>query len=788
MWKKRPLPERLTLWSEIRFSQTSQDGTIQPVWLHRLDVTNRMETAREQSQLPRVELDYRWQTELFSMFGWDEALRRLQPHLSSPEVEVRAFSSQALAGIARHQPERHLEVLAILQGKRNEPDPVRSAFLQGLADLPPSRWKTEHLEPLADLLDALLKAADASAVSFRYAEALLLRLLPSHPEFSATWLAKTLRHWGTPSGLSWQNELSGEEAQEQVDSALSPLLSDWFRSERYGEAFALVESLGDKLEKLPQLLELVVSLCDLSLPFPSGNALWILSCNAPERARQLVPELLEQDPSWVSKPWVQNFLHRHRQDLLTPFLGTNVVHGKFATGQTRWVLSFSGSFWRWTPEQQALYAEQLARLIRDQSRDFRAQRQSLRSLAGLTDLETPETLARTASLREDRQALRDEALRCLARVEDGRGLPFLVEALDDERARVAIYALRGAVLAMPAQSALEFLLQVKSSKVTVNKEVARLLGDLPQAVGLPSLLQRVESETHRDVRLAIMRGLWPHLDRDEVWPPFWEALGSDDPAVGMALAAIATESLGRVGRERVVCLLAKLLKHPSARVRQTVLSRLSAQPISGVAVEDLLKGSRDLLSHRQMGFAAASALVAQMLATPDQWETLLAQVSADRLALKTLVQCVRHGVYRYHRQPGFAQVKLATRRHLASDQELLPLYLEFLAATAPFEELLEEVERLVSDESAALEILAGWSQVLSTHTYCLGHPTYSLLRDRWSDRSQPVLRRLRLETLLVHVKGFGWTPENRADLEQYKEDPSWLVRCKAAFVLTPPVK
>ena len=77
-----------------------------------------------------------------------------------------------------------------------------------------------------------------------------------------------------------------------------------------------------------------------------------------------------------------------------------------------------------------------------------------------------------------KEAIRDRALRALARLDSGQGVPVLVSALDDTRARIAIYALRKCLLEMPVDNAVSILQQVDSNKVTVNKEIVRLLGDL----------------------------------------------------------------------------------------------------------------------------------------------------------------------------------------------------------------------------------------------------------------------------------------------------------------------
>ena len=74
----------------------------------------------------------------------------------------------------------------------------------------------------------------------------------------------------------------------------------------------------------------------------------------------LIPALVREDPSWITQGTVLDFLHRHRQDLLTPFLGQRAYRGRFSTGRTRHVLPLTSGFWRWTPTQQASFGGYIA--------------------------------------------------------------------------------------------------------------------------------------------------------------------------------------------------------------------------------------------------------------------------------------------------------------------------------------------------------------------------------------------------------------------------------------------
>ncbi len=147
-----------------------------------------------------------------------------------------------------------------------------------------------------------------------------------------------------------------------------------------------------------------------------------------DRLHQLIPELIEEDASWVTQPTVYGYLHRRRQDLLTPFLGQTAFKGRFSTGRTRFVLPFTSGFQRWTPQQQQIFAGVLAQVVEDEQRDTPAISRVLQQLAALPD-NPPTALSAFAGLDNPRQVVRDLALRMLGRLDAGRGIPLLAGGL-----------------------------------------------------------------------------------------------------------------------------------------------------------------------------------------------------------------------------------------------------------------------------------------------------------------------------------------------------------------------
>ena len=94
-------------------------------------------------------------------------------------------------------------------------------------------------------------------------------------------------------------------------------------------------------------------------PWTASQALHLLAKHRRERIPLLIPQLLKEDPSWITQAPVHTYLHLWRQDLLTPYRDRPRFAGALGTGKTYYVLPLYRGFERWTEQQQEIFAQTL---------------------------------------------------------------------------------------------------------------------------------------------------------------------------------------------------------------------------------------------------------------------------------------------------------------------------------------------------------------------------------------------------------------------------------------------
>ena len=783
-WLRRLAPElRQAAYEVANRGWRDADGAITLAILTLMPCAVRQAEAQRHLALPALATRPATRLPYAGLLPWQEACTHLDPVLGDPDPELRAVALATLAASVRFERGRAGDLLRLALARRHEQDPVRRRLLGAVADLPPVIWTAEHLEDLGTAIRHALDAADLSPQTAAEAGRIVVGQLPHHPDWAAGWLATLAREYGAVPATDLAQQLRRDDVS-RLAPVLTPVLEEWVQRERDRPVSALATSLGRRQastwDSLADALQRIVLRGTAS---SAADALQVLARNRPDRLRALVPDLLREDQSWVTQPPVFTHLHRHRQDLLTPFLGRTAYKGRFATGDVAIVLPFRDGFARWTPAQQMLFAASLGGIIADEQRDSPALSTAVAQLAALPDT-GPEALERLAALDEPRPVAREAALRGLGRRDADDGLPILLAALDDARARIAAYALRRSLVEMPVPRALDILREVPGRKVTVAKEVVRLVGELPGEDAYAWLLDLVapgREVLHRDVFVALLRALWSRLERDETWAILDGAATSPDPAIAAAAARVPGTALSSGTADRLSRLLVALLAHPDPHVRVAALGRCATEPLTDrdeVLLDPLLKALASPLPDECR--AAAGAVFATYAGRRAfRVGEVAAVLRVNRFAVSVLVAQVQGRAFWQRDQ--YAATVEAVLDALSPDPALAGLYAELAVSALPAAALPAWLGRAVETlhggalprAVAALEAPQG-----------LRPGELEAIEAALAPAGDERLRRLALPALRGQ-RWLGWTAARLARLEAFRADPSPMVAEAAQFTFPP---
>ncbi|MHB8624839.1 MAG: hypothetical protein ACYDBJ_00625 [Aggregatilineales bacterium] len=781
-WFTRLIPaHRAEMYAILARVWQNQDGIIS-IWLvGALPRDLREQEARRHLALPILATRPKERLPYTAFLPWEQAHAELTPYIGDPDPELRIAALSALTNTVRYQRAALPELLIMIHARRNEQDPVRRAMLSGLAALPPGIWRTEHLDTLGQIIRQALDAADLSVMTAQYVEVLVVALLPRHTQWSATWLATLVEERGRVSLYNLENRLSYQDVR-RIAPVLLPVFETWARHEREVHLVSAAQSFGRRLSAFEGLLNLLERYMRETPHY--HTALAILSLIAKHdsgRAISLIPALIQEDASWGTQAVVYLYLHHKRQDLLTPFLGQHAYRGRFSTGNTPVVPSFGNGFERWTPPQQAIFAESLRQVAGDTVRDTPAVIGTIQQLAGLMYV-PPDRLITLAN--DKRQAVREYAVRALGRLDAGQGLPVLLEAMADDRARVAIYALRSMLLVMSAERALALLREVPLNKITVAKEVIRLIGELHTEAAYQELLAFNGRELHRDVYVALIRALWDYLEHPETWRVFEYAAQTTDPAIATIVGRTPADKLSENARQRLLTLLAGLISHANPRVRLDTLQRCVQLPISD-ANQIMLSPLREALETHfpDIVQAAANAIFATY---PGQDSAIVGQIveriRPNRQALWHFLNALRSKL-KSGRSYLLESIR-AVLNVLASDPATATRRVELALSALPWSEAADIVEQMA-------EVHELHADALSIAEYGINPSTRYLadieqMEARFVTSTDRYVRRLALAALIAAASAYGWTDERLARLEIYRADVAPLIAEAAQFTFPPP--
>jgi hypothetical protein len=771
--------QRLAVYTVCERGWRNTEGILPYNIVEALPAAQRIHEGHRHQALPALTTRPSERLRYTAFLPWDEARLALEPALHSPDADMRGVTLRALITATRYHRDHLAEALQLVRNRRNEQDPVRREMLTALAELPYGMWRVEHLDDLAHIIRDALNATDLSAATAQAIQRIVIHLLPFHPEWSATQIPLVYRERGQVLFYQLDTYLSVADTR-RIAPALLPVLESWQTREREGQLVAMARAFGKRLRVFDELLNTLEAILHHTRSSAIANSiLYLLFSYRRERFAALIPRLLKRDKSCIVMSPVYTHLHRYRQDLITPFLGQKAYKGRFSTGRTRIVLQLDSGFYRWTPAQQQLFAQTVLEVAQDEKRPTFQLLYSIHQLAVMPAI-NPEYLIKFAT--DSRQPVRDAALRALGTLDAGQGIPTLLEALNDERARIAIYALRNSLLSIPQTEALNLLRTVSLTRVTVAKEVVRLIGDLQTESAYRELLSLDSRDLHRDVRVALLRALWPYVERSETWEIFARAAQSPDSAIARGVVQVPADGISPLAQRRLTRLLANLLAHPEPEVRMAVLKRCTQYPLTDY--EQALLTQLVKLMHspslEECALAAKAVFVTYRSNDASLVGDAVRSISGNRRALHITIKNFLLALYfdRRHLLPTTRAILVA----LSEDRLTISLRVEIIVSGLPWEEVAQELVQL-SDKLHADALTRAQFAI----EQAARRPDANLvsLEMTLASSSDERLLRLALAALVAQTKQVnGWSDERISRLQAYRDYTSPLIAEAAQFTFT----
>jgi hypothetical protein len=576
------------------------------------------------------------------------------------------------------------------------------------------------------------------------------------------------------------------EEVRRIAPALTPVIRAWVGREREPSLIALASAIGRRLPLWQELADaLENTIVNSAHAYLAASAMGLIVEHLPDRRDRVVTKTLGRDGSWAIRSELLAYLNSRRQDLLTPYLGQKAYAGRFGTGNVRHVLPVFSGFQRWTPTQQDLFADTLAEMAAppitpDPSQGTGEAIAAIHRLALLPAI-GPERLVTLA--RDSRGAVKEAAIRALGRLDARQGIPELLEALTDERARFAVYALRGVLVDLPPARVMAVMRAAPLAKVTVAKEAVRLAGEFGGDECLGWFTSLAATTLHRDVRGALLRALWDHLERPEAWAILEPVSADPDPGVVIGLSRIPVSRVSTAARERVASLLLRLLGHNEPTVRLAVLERLASQPVPD-PTRQLLAASLNALhgvnpDERAAGLRAALSLAGD--ADSNRFAEAFKGLLPKRKELAEA--CAAFAVQSQRLGNRLVTLRTEVLAAVERDPTCALLQIRLAAARFAFGPFAEWVARCSSTYDWHIGTLIAVATVVAETS----EPVEELARAEvsWAAAVDPDLRWLALRTLLHAASRDGWTPERRNRLAAFCHDASPAVANEAKFVFPP---
>jgi hypothetical protein len=787
-WLQRlPAAERAAIFQEVGRSWRDSEGLIPLDTLSLMPVRERVAEAERSASLPVMSTRPQIRATYAAYLPWEKMRDIADQFLTHPEGEWRGWGWAALLRGVRYQRDEAANVLAMIRKRKFEQDPVRLVILQNLTALPAGIWKEPHLIEFAGIVRDALDATDLSHASVMFLTAFVQKLIPIHSHWAAQQLVIIYRERGNIGGYMLEARINDHQAL-MLENAFLDVGKEWGRGNRVGWLYWFASALGKRLRVCTRLLKVLEELLGNESGYYDASIVGLLRKHLPHAEfERLSQYLIAKHESWVAIPTIFQFLHRHRQDWLEPFLSKSKFRMKGGSTIELVRLLQQKGYQRYTLAQQTLLAKTLNDIIRlPAGNQLPKDVWTMLAALGVLALLPAVNAKRLIDLSNDtRPVIAESAIRALGRLDAGQGMPTLIAALGADRARFAIYALRRAIAEMPANRVVANLQNAPLNKVTVAKETIRLVGEFGGATGFDWIIALARQDLHRDVRIAVLRGLWDHLEHPETWTVLTAAARSADGQILNGVVRIPADRLSENARRHLIELLTGLASHPDAVIRMAVLQRFIDLPLPD--------------SEGQLLQAALTSLTA---ASPDERVSAALAITANATALDAQVIASAVGKMRVQRRPlhdfvrvvsAQAATNAAIRRRLTpmaravldalrTDPITAALRLTLTAGILGVDEFEQELKALIDDNVPISAVAAEAIAAIEQFGQTTNRTKLPQLEARLAAADDSHLRLLAFNALVVQARDHNrWDEVRCRRLNGYRNDPAPLVGIRAQF-------
>ena len=527
----------------------------------------------------------------------------------------------------------------VAQRLRNEQDPVRVLVVLALRLVPASRFTPADADALRTIARQASEARDLSWSARNDLLQLAFKLLRAHAAAAdaalfTAGLDIVVLLAGQRGSLNLP-DLSHSLPQKTAPAllaALAPRLAAASDRERPDLIFALAAALGERGHDLPALTELLEPLTAAKPDHVASRAVTLLLAD-PRGRDERVRRLIAADRSAIALQPVLDHLHLRRQAWLDPFLDGSKISGRFLSGKTVHLVPVTAGFHRWLPRQQHALAALIQRLGGDKGHDQLTRAAVIQRLAAL-----PVTTVADFEpfLRDPEVPVVEAALAALAWIDSpADALPVLLEHLDGDRARVAMYAVPRVARFIPADTLAHSLVDLLSvdrpRKLTVRKEAIRLLGVHRTPRSLPALFELLaRPDLPRDLAIAVGHAARNLLDDPRAIGLLAPLACSPDPDIARSVLGPSPAHLPAQARPAYARLVLATARHPDLKVRRAAYRVLATWSLG--QEDEVAATLADVILDLERGAAWTDAAVA-LVAVCSEHGAALAPVARVLAAL-----------------------------------------------------------------------------------------------------------------------------------------------------------